>query len=153
MEVSPGGEARTGSDIVTEIRSSIEHIDHVDRHSDGYLTALAFILHRVAAADQHLSSVEIRQMESILVKCASLTPAEAVLTVEMAKHQCRMADCGRAYDASRHLRAMLTPAERLNVRNFLDAVAAADGRVRPSERQEVDQIALELGLTARTLRS
>jgi uncharacterized tellurite resistance protein B-like protein len=153
MEVSAGGEARSGSDVVTEIRSSIEHIDHVDRHSDGYLTALAFILHRVAAADQHLSRVEIRQMESILVECASLTPAEAVLTVEMAKHQCRMADCGRAYDASRHLRALLTPTERLSVRSFLDAVAAADGRVQPSEQQEVDQIALELGLTARTLRS
>ena len=153
MDVSPGGEARSGADIVAEIRSSIEHIDRVDRHSDGYLTALAFILHRVAAADQHLARVEIRQMERILVDCASLTPAEAVLTVEMAKHQCRMADCGRAYDASRHLRALLTPAERMNVRSFLEVVAAADGLVQPSEQQEVEQIALELGLTGRTLRS
>jgi uncharacterized tellurite resistance protein B-like protein len=151
--VSPGEETRSGSDIVAEIRSSIEHINRVDRHSDGYLTALAFILHRVAVADHHLCTAEIRQMERILVSCASLTPAEAVLTVEMAKHQCRMADCGRAYDASRHLRALLTPAERLNVRQFLDTVAAADGLVHPAEQQEVEQIALELGLSGRTLRS
>lgn len=132
--------------LANEIRGAIQHIEALDRHSNGYLASLAFILHRVAAADQDISPNEVDRMERILVEHAALSPAEAVLTVEMAKQRCRAADCGHAYDASRQLRTTLDPGERVQLRGFLDAVAAADGRIRTSEQAEVQQLAAELGL-------
>jgi uncharacterized tellurite resistance protein B-like protein len=132
--------------LANEIRGAIQHIEALDRHSNGYLASLAFILHRVASADQNVSVHEVERMERILVEHAALSPAEAVLTVEMAKQRCQAADCGHAYDASRQLRATLEPGERKQLRSFLNAVAAADGRIRASEQAEVRQLAAELGL-------
>jgi uncharacterized tellurite resistance protein B-like protein len=146
MSFSPGPGDRPPAALAAEIRGALQHIESLDRCSDGYLAGLAFILHRVAAADRDISEREVERMERILVEHASLTQPEAVLTVEMAKHRCRAADCGHSYDASRHLRALLGPGERERLHRFLESVAAADGQVRPSEQAAVRQIAAELGL-------
>lgn len=146
MSFSPGPGDRPSAALAAEIRGALQHIESLDRCSDGYLASLAFILHRVAAADRDISEREVERMESILVEHAALTQPEAVLTVEMAKHRCRAADCGHSYDASRHLRALLGPGESARLHRFLESVAAADGQVRPSEQAAVRQIAAELGL-------
>jgi uncharacterized tellurite resistance protein B-like protein len=146
MCFSSGPGDRPPAALAAEIRGALQHIESLDRCSDGYLAGLAFILHRVAAADRDISEREVERMERILVEHASLTQPEAVLTVEMAKHRCRAADCGHSYDASRHLRALLGPGERARLHRFLESVAAADGQVRPSEQAAVRQIAAELGL-------
>jgi uncharacterized tellurite resistance protein B-like protein len=146
MSFSPGPGDSPSAELAAEIRGALQHIESLDRCSDGYLAGLAFILHRVAAADRDISEREVERMERILVEHASLTQPEAVLTVEMAKHRCRAADCGHSYDASRHLRALLGPGERERLHRFLESVAAADGQVRPSEQAAVRQIAAELGL-------
>jgi uncharacterized tellurite resistance protein B-like protein len=146
MSFSPGHGDRPSVELADEIRGALQHIESLDRRSNGYLASLAFILHRVAAADRDISEREVERMERILVEHASLSQPEAVLTVEMAKHRCRAADCGHSYDASRHLRALLGPGERARLHRFLESVAAADGQVRPSEQAAVRQIAAELGL-------
>ncbi len=146
MSFSPGPGDRPPAELADEIRGALQHIESLDRSSDGYLASLAFILHRVAAADRDINEREVERMERILVEHASLSQPEAVLTVEMAKHRCRAADCGHSYDASRHLRALLGPRERARLHRFLESVAAADGQVRPAEQAAVRQIAAELGL-------
>jgi uncharacterized tellurite resistance protein B-like protein len=146
MSFSPGHGDRPSVELADEIRGALQHIESLDRRSNGYLASLAFILHRVAAADRDISEREVERMERILVEHASLSQPEAVLPVEMAKHRCRAADCGHSYDASRHLRALLGPGERARLHRFLESVAAADGQVRPSEQAAVRQIAAELGL-------
>jgi uncharacterized tellurite resistance protein B-like protein len=146
MSFSPGPGDRPSAELADQIRGALQHIESLDRCSDGYLAGLAFILHRVAAADRDISEREVERMERILVEHASLTQPEAVLTVEMAKHRCRAADCGHSYDASRHLRALLGPGESASLHRFLESVAAADGQVRPTEQAAVRQIAAELGL-------
>jgi uncharacterized tellurite resistance protein B-like protein len=146
MSFSPGPGDRPSVELAAEIRGALQHIESLDRSSDGYLASLAFILHRVAAADRDINEREVERMERILVEHAALSQPEAVLTVEMAKHRCRAADCGHSYDASRHLRALLGPGERARLHRFLESVAAADGQVRPTEQAAVRQIAAELGL-------
>jgi uncharacterized tellurite resistance protein B-like protein len=146
MSFSPGPGDRPPAELAAEIRGALQHIENLDRCSHGYLASLAFILHRVAAADRDINEREVERMERILVEHASLSQPEAVLTVEMAKHRCRAADCGHSYDASRHLRALLVPGERARLHRFLESVAAADGQVRPTEQAAVRQIAAELGL-------
>ncbi len=133
--------------LASGIRDALARLATLDRDTAGYLKALAFILYRVAAADQQVSEEEVRRMESILVDHASLSQAEAVLTVEIARHCREIADCARSYDASRRLRARLDVDDRCRLRSFLESVAEADGRVRQTEKDAIRQISTELGLT------
>lgn len=132
--------------LAAGIRRSLARLNDLDDETAGYLKTLAFILHRVAAADRHVSEEEVRRMESILVEHASLSLPEAVLTVEIARHCRELADCARSYDASRRLRGDLGADDRRKLRGFLDSVAEADGRVRQTEKDAIRQISTELGL-------
>ena len=129
-----------------ELRGALNRIDTVDAENDGYLTTLAFILQRVAAADEEICDEEVVRMEKILIDHAALSPTEALLTVEMAKQRSLIADCCCSYNASRHMRSLLDRQGRIQVRSFLKSVAEADGLVRRSEKAEIRQITAELGL-------
>jgi len=135
-------------DPATTIRTTVQELEALDRSTASFLNALAFVLVRVADADQHISLHERTQMELLLVDHAGLTPAQAVLVVEIAKHRTRLADCGCSYVISRGLRNELDPERRRRVLECLHAVANADGRTTPRETSEIRQIAHELGLTA-----
>jgi len=129
-----------------EIRNTLDRLEELNRETAGYLKTLAFILHRVAMADNELSREEVDRMEQILVDHASLSRSEAMLTVEIARHCGEIADCGCSYEASRRLRSSLDENNGRDIRRFLESVAAADGRVRRSEKAQIRQIATELGL-------
>ena len=134
------------SNLAAGIRQSLERLASLDNETAAYIKTLAFILHRVAAADQNVSREEVSRMESILVEHASLSQPEAVLTVEIARHCGEISDCARSYDASRKLRTHLTAEDRRRLHGFLDSVAEADGRIRRSEMDAIRQISAELGL-------
>ena len=134
------------ADLARGIRESLARLEDMDRETAGYLKALAFIMHRVADADRHVSESEVRRMESILVRHASLSLPEAVLTVEIARHCREIADCGLSYDATRRLRARLDPEDRRRLAGFLASVARADGDVQRSEIEAIRQISTELGV-------
>ena len=146
MTMSTRSTEDTPSNQAAEIRGTLAHLEALDTQNDGYLSALAFILQRVAAADENISNEEIYRMEKILVDHASLSPAEAVLTVEIAKQRGRIADCCCSYTASRHMRSLLDSEGQAQMRSFLISVAKADGLVRRSEKAEIHQITTELGL-------
>lgn len=132
--------------LASGIRQTLERVESLNHETAGFLKTLAFILNRVAAADDDISEDEVRRMESILVEHASLSVPEAVLTVEIARHCCEISDCARSYDASRRLRTCLNAGDRRRLRGFLDSVAEADGRIRRSEMDAIRQISTELGL-------
>ena len=134
------------SDFAGQVRNTLGRLDELDRQTAGYLKTLAFILHRVAQADDQISVEEIDRMEEILVEHASLSRPEAMLTVEIARHCGQIADCGCSYEASRRMRSSLDEGTGRDIRRFLESVAAADGRVRRSELAQIRQIATELGL-------
>ena len=136
----------SSSDFAGQVRSTLARLDELDRETAGYLKTLAFILHRVAQADDQISEEEIDRMEEILVEHASLSKPEAMLTVEIARHCGQIADCGCSYEASRRMRSSLDEGTGRDIRRFLESVAAADGRVRRSELAQIRQIATELGL-------
>jgi uncharacterized tellurite resistance protein B-like protein len=136
----------TPANIDEEIRHTLHRLEELNRKTAGYLKTLAFILHRVAIADEELSREEVDRMEQILVDHASLSRTEAMLTVEIARHCGEIADCGCSYEASRRLRAALDEENGRAIRRFLKSVAEADGRFRRSEKAQIRQIATELGL-------
>ena len=134
------------SDLTNEIRDTLNRLDELNRETAGYLKTLAFILHRVAMADNDVCFEEIERIEQILVEHASLSRTEAMLTVEIARHCGQIADCGCSYEASRQLRSNLDEDAGTRIYHFLESVAEADGRVRRSESAQILQIAAELGL-------
>jgi uncharacterized tellurite resistance protein B-like protein len=146
MTMPPCTTEETTADLATVLRGTLAHLDTLDAATDGYLNALAFILHRVAAADDHVCEQELDRMEKILIDHASLSSSEAVLTVEMAKLRGQIADCCCSYTASRHMRSLLDDKGRARMRGFLQSVAEADGLVRRSEMNKIAQIASELQL-------
>ena len=139
-------DGRAPSNIAEEIRDTLKRLEELNRETAGYLKTLAFILYRVALADDELSREEVDRMEQILVDHASLSRSEAMLTVEIARHCGEIADCGCSYQASRRLRSSLDLDNGRDIRRFLESVAEADGRVRRSEKAQIRQIATELGL-------
>lgn len=139
------GESGT-SDVNREIRDALNRLEELNRETADYLKALAFILHRVAMADDDLCDQEIDRMEQILIDHASLSRSQAILAVEIARHCGQIADCGCSYEASRKLRKRLGENDGRRIHDFLDSVAAADGQIRRSEKVQIRQIAVELGL-------
>jgi uncharacterized tellurite resistance protein B-like protein len=133
------------SDVNREIREALNRLEDLNRETADYLKALALILHRVAMADNDLCDQEIDRMEQILIDHASLSRSQAILAVEIARHCGEIADCGCRYEASRKLRNRLGENGR-RIHDFLDSVAAADGKIRRSEKAQIRQIAVELGL-------
>lgn len=150
MNHTPGTSAQEPlhTDLTSGIRNTLHELDNIDRKTADYLNGLAFILQRVAAADEHISRKEVDRMEKILVDHASLSPPQAVLTVEIAKQRRQLADCCCSYQASRELRSTLDAESRRRLYRFLDSVAEADGLVHSTEEAEIRQIAAELGITA-----
>ncbi len=134
------------NDLARHIRRTLGQLEHVDRDTAGYLNSLAFILQRVAGADDEISDDEVDRMEKILIEHAEITAPQAVLTVEIAKHRWQLADCCCSYRSSRELRERLDPRSRKQLQGFLRSVANADGVVHPSEQAEIRQISAELGM-------
>ena len=136
----------SSADIANEIRSALDRLEKLNRETADYLKALAFILHRVAMADAEVCDQEVERMEDILVDHASLSRSQAILAVEIARHCGQIADCGCSYQASRNLRQRLGEDDGRRIHDFLESVAAADGRVLRSEKAQIRQISSELGL-------
>ncbi len=134
------------SDITVEIRRALNRLETLNRETADYLKALAFILQRVAMADNDLCEQEVDRMEQILVDHASLSRSQAILAVEIARHCGQIADCGCSYESSRKLRESLGEDDGRRIHGFLESVAAADGKILGSETAQIRQIATELGL-------
>ena len=145
---TPTPDGPSDTQVVGEIRGILRRLEGLDRETAGYLKTLAFILHRVAMADEEVSDLEVERMEQILVEHGSLSKPEAMLTVEIARHCREIADCASAYGASRELRSRLNGDEVHRIERFLTSVAEADGRVQSCEQAEIRQIVFELGLGA-----
>lgn len=142
---TPAGKSPS-SEITREIRNALNQLETLNRETADYLKALAFILHRVAMADDEVCDQEIERMEQILVDHAALSRSQAILAVEIARHCGEIADCGCSYQASRNLRERLGIDDGRRIRDFLESVAAADGQVLRSEKAQIRQISSELGL-------
>ena len=136
----------TSEEAQRAVRGSIDRLHELDEQRAKYLEALAFVLMRVADADQDVLHAETRCMESILTEYAFIPSDQAMLVTEIARHRCRMADAGAAYSVSRELRPALDETTRQRLLTFLERVALADGELCDSEYAAIKQIGWELGI-------
>jgi uncharacterized tellurite resistance protein B-like protein len=135
-----GGETDTVRRIVSEL-------DKLDPARARFLAAFAYVLSRVAGADQHVSDLETNKMIELVQRFGHLSETQAVLVVEIAKSQNRLFGGTENFLVTREFRNIATDEERRDALDCVFAVSAADAAMTPDEEAQIRQIASELGFS------
>lgn len=130
-----------GADTIKRIANELDKLEP-DRAR--YVAAFAFVLSRVARADQDVSDEETSAMERLIIEKAGLPEEQAVLVVQMAKTQQLLFGGTDDFLVTRELGRLATPEQRLSMIDCLFAVAASDRRILAAEAAEIGRIAREL---------
>lgn len=143
----PGGPRAVGSGAeIATVRRIVERLEHLEPDQARYVASFAFLLSRVARADLEVSDDETRAMERVVMRHAGLEEAEAVLVVQMAKHQNTLFGGTDNYLVSKEFARMASREQKLALLECLFAVSAADDAITTVEDGVVRQIADELRL-------
>lgn len=122
------------------LRELVTALDRLDPARAQYLARFAYLLGRVARADEHISEEETRAMEVLLVDHGQLTSEQAMLVVSLAKQTNLMFGNSADFAVTQEFTDTTTYEQRLAVVRCLFAVAAADERISISEEAEVHRI-------------
>ncbi len=144
VPATPAATERGDTDTVKRI---VAELDSLPAGRARYLAAFAYVLSRVAHADSRITGDETEAMREIVRKLGHLPEAQAVLVVEIAKHQARLFGGTENYLVTREFREIATEEQRLELLDCVFAVAAADGAISTIEESQAGQIARELGFT------
>ena len=136
--------AQGDSDTVVRI---VRELDKLEPDRAKFLATFAYVLSRVAGADQHFSDVETARMVEIIQRMGHLPDAQAVLVVEIAKSQHRLFGGTENYLVTREFRRMATDEQRRDLLDCLFGVSAADDAMTGDEEAQIWQIASELGFS------
>jgi uncharacterized tellurite resistance protein B-like protein len=127
---------------------AIQHIaaelDRLAPDQARYVAAFAFVLSRLAAADEHVSAEEAHAMETLIREKADLPPGQARLVVEMATRQQRLFGATDDFLVTRELQRNASYEQRLHLVECLFSIAATDARLTFQEADEISRIAREL---------
>lgn len=126
------------------IRRIAGELDKLEPDRARYVAAFAFVLSRVARADNEVSADEMAAMERLVAEKGGLPKAQAVLVVQMAKTQQLLFGGTDDFLVTRELARLATHDEKLGVIDCLFAVAAADRGILSAEADEIGRIAREL---------
>ncbi len=129
------------------VRRIVRELEQLEPDQRRYLAGFAYILARTAHADLNISADESAVMERILGEAGKLPEAQALLVVEIAKHQSELYGGTEDYLVTREFAAHTTSEQRRAVVEACFAVAAADDNIGAEEFAELTQIADELDLT------
>lgn len=129
------------------VRRIVHELEKLDPERARYLAAFAYVLSRVAGADQHISDVETTSMIDLVQRVGHLPEAQALVVVEIAKNQNRLFGGTENFLVTREFREVATEEERHDVLRCLFAVAAADAAISAEEEAQIWQIASELGFS------
>jgi uncharacterized tellurite resistance protein B-like protein len=133
-----------GSDAVARIASALQRLPPERAR---YLAGFAYLLGRVAHADQHLSPEETRAMRRLVSEHGDLDAGEVELAVEMAQEQARLFGATENFVVARELQGSISRDQKLALIDCLFAVGAADETISTLEDNEIRRISSELRLT------
>ncbi|HKY33829.1 MAG TPA: TerB family tellurite resistance protein [Candidatus Polarisedimenticolia bacterium] len=148
---APGPPADASPSDADSIRRIARELDQLDPRQARHLASFAFVLSRVAAADLSVSDEETRAMERIIMEQAGLPEEQAVLVVEIARHQNMLFGGTENFLVTRELKASASPEEKEGLLRCLFAVGAADDAISGAEEGIIAQIASELGVDRRDM--
>ena len=129
------------------VRRIAAQLDALPDAEARFLAAFAYVLARVARADLVISEEETEEMLKLVREYSTLSEAQALLVVQMAKTQAVALAGTENYLVTRQFREMSNRAQRVDLLRCLFAVAAADNNISVVENTEITLIGEELGFT------
>ncbi|CAN5628006.1 hypothetical protein BH23CHL7_BH23CHL7_19400 [soil metagenome] len=133
------------------VRRIVAELDALAPDQRRYLAGFAYVLSRAAHADLTVTDSETALMEQIVGRIGGLPMAQAVLVVEIAKHQSSLYGGTEDYLVTREFAANSTEEQRIALVESCFAVVAADHVIGAEEYAELTQIASELNLSREQL--
>jgi len=138
------GLSSTTAEDSDTIRRIAAELDRLEPDRARFLAAFAFVLTRVAHADQDISDDETRTMERLVQDRGGLPEDQATLVVQMARTQQRLFGATDDFLVTREIGRSATLEQKLALMDCLYAVASADNTIRTSEANEIARIGREL---------
>jgi uncharacterized tellurite resistance protein B-like protein len=126
------------------LRQTLDALDHLEPDRARYLAAFAYLLGRVAYADQSVSAEETRAMEALVSEHGGLSKDQAMVVVQLAKTSNLLFGGTANYVVAREFSAIATYDEKLALMRCLFAVSATDESISTAEESEIHRIANEL---------
>jgi len=136
----------TSDDASTSsVAKIIANIDDLPIESARYVAAFAYVLGRVADADQDVSDAETHKMREIVQRLGKLPDDQAALVVEIAQNQTRLFGSTEDFLVTREFAKIADRDQCVELLDCLFAVSAADDSISSIEEASIRQIASELG--------
>ena len=126
------------------LRETLDALDHLEPDRARYLAAFAYLLGRVAHADQHVSPAETAAMETLVHEHGQLPHDQAMVVVHLAKASNLLFGGTANFLVAREFSALATYDEKLALLRCLFAVSVTDAGISMAEEGEIHRIANEL---------
>jgi uncharacterized tellurite resistance protein B-like protein len=133
------------------LRQTLDALDHLEPDCARVLAAFAYLLGRVAHADQSVSPEETRAMEALVQEQGALTQDQAMVVVQLAKSSNLLFGGSANFLVARQFAELATYEEKLALMRCLFAVAATDDAISMTEEGEIHRIANELRIEQKDL--
>ena len=133
------------------LRETLDALDHLEPDRARVLAAFAYLLGRVAHADQHVSAKETEAMEGLVRDQGRITHEQAMVVVQLAKTSNLLFSGSADFLVARQFAALATYDEKLALMRCLFAVAATDDAISLTEEGEIHRIANELRIEQKDL--
>ncbi len=131
------------------VRRIVSRLEAMDPEKARYVAAFAYILGRVAHADQDISAQETSAMEAAVARFGGLREEESILVVQIAKSQNRLVGGTENFLVTREFSKIASQEQKAHLLDCLFAISAADESISPTEESQIRQIASELGFSHR----
>ena len=132
------------ADQQSALRDLVDALDRLEPDHARYLAQFAYLLGRVAHADQHVSPAEIQTMEALVKREGNLPDDLAVLVVGLARTSNRMFGGTDNFIVARDFASHASYPQRLGLLRCLFAVSVSEGNISIAEEREIQRIAREL---------
>jgi len=126
------------------LRDTLEALDHLDPERARYLAAFAYLLGRVAHADQHVSPEETAAMEALVRRHGQLSQDQAMVVVQLAKSSNLLFGGTANFLVAREFSQLASYDQKLALMQCLFALSASDESISVAEEGEMHRIANEL---------
>jgi uncharacterized tellurite resistance protein B-like protein len=128
------------------LRDTLKALDQIEPERARYLAAFAYLLGRVAHADQHVSPEETAAMEALVTEQGQLARDQAMVVVQLAKTSNMIFGGTANFLIAREFSSMATYEQKLALMRCLFAVSVTDESISLAEEAEIHRIAKELGI-------
>jgi uncharacterized tellurite resistance protein B-like protein len=126
------------------LRDLINALDRLEPQRARHIARFAYLLGRVAHADQHASAEETAVMERLVLNEGSLTRDQAMLVVSLAKTSNLLFGGTADFEVAREFSESASYEEKLALARCLFAVAASEDSISMTEETEIHRILNQL---------